>query len=345
MTIFLRNFEELIYDENLEAADRLVDSRISASEKRADTYAVDFYKSYRTKLTKIRGAKRTYYSTLFEKEKNFKKEFEKYLETINAYSLIRAQRMMELTMKYASEQNLEYTLEFLHKYNNLLDAYTLDYYSSYELDKLTKKTSAFHKAFDPLVECDTLETITEAGKLVDLCLKYSKLTKSKVKPEYFEQQDNAVVNAIADWNDRQDIRTELSSLTDQSVIARLDTVNREGIYQWKDMIVVISSLQFSSKSELVRRGEAILHADQILINYIRIQKKIRLRGKTVKKGKTFMLSFKDYDENNYFKFNPANSRWQYMICYTSIINNKVTGEMTKFLPPLQFQEELSQAEN
>ncbi len=31
-----------------------------------------------------------------------------------------------------------------------------------------------------------------------------------------------------------------------------------------------------------------------------------------------------------------------MICYTSIINDKVTEEMTRFLPPLQFQEEISQ---
>jgi chorismate mutase len=107
ITIFLREYEELIFDENLVQAKRLIDSRIKTSKKRSDNWAVDYYSDYSTRLTKLRGQKRTHYQALFAKEKNFKKEYERYIKPANKFAYLKTLRMLELAIKYAEEMGLK----------------------------------------------------------------------------------------------------------------------------------------------------------------------------------------------------------------------------------------------
>lgn len=340
MTIFLREYEEMIFDEDLLAADRLIDSKIKASEKRSDKFAIDFYKLYQTKLTRLRGEKRTYYQKLFEKEKNFRKEFEKYVSVGDEYSLNRAKRMVELAINYAEDQQLKETLVYLHKYKKYAIALIYDLHSDYDLKKLTASEQSFQKVFEPMLDSDSLNVIIEAGNLVDQCYNYSYAAGTKPDTNFFGMQRIAVANSVADWNERQGITAELASLTGQSVIARLDSINREGIYQWRDMILVIGTVKFNSKSDNVRRGEAIIDSDQTLLNYIRVNKLSKIEAKNTEIGKSYMVPYSIDGNKSYYFYNQSTQQFQYMICYTDVVNQQVTKEMIRFLPPLQFQEEI-----
>jgi hypothetical protein len=331
-----------VYDENLVAAQQLIKSRINTSEKRSDTYATKFYKSYQTKLTRLRGEKRTHYQTLFEKEKNFKKEYKTYIKAGDEYSLIRAGRMVNLAIKYAQEQNLEPVLIFLYKYQNLNKALIYDLNTSHDLSKLTNKKKDFLKTLETLLEDDSLEVIQQGVELVNQCYYYSSLTACKLDTVFFSGQRIVAANAIADWNERQGMSAELSKLTGESVIARLDSLNREGIYKWKDMILVIGTVKFSSKSEMVKRGEAIIDADKTILNYIRVNKVAKVKENKTQSGKTYMVPYITEKEKTYYMFDIQKKEWQYMICYKNVINPTITEKMSRFLPPLQFKEEIQE---
>ncbi len=341
MTIFLRQYEEYVFDEDLMAVQRLIDSRIKASEKRSDKFALKFYDGYQTKLTKLRGAKRAHYQELLAKEKNFKKEFYLYAKRGDEYSLIKTARMVDLAINYAQEQNLKQTLSYLNKYRKLAKAMLYDFQSEFDLKKLSNSSKKFLKTFETLIEDDSLEVIQQGMKLAEQCLNYSQGVECRLGPGFFNMQKVVAANAIADWNKRQGLSAELASLTGQAVIARLDSVNREGIYKWNDMILVIGSVDFSSNSYMVRRGEAIIDADKTIINYIRVNKVANVKNRKTHTGITYMVPFVIDKKKEYFQYNLNKSQWQYMICYSEVINEKVTAEMSKFLPPLQFREEIS----
>lgn len=342
MTKFLREYEELIYDEDLSSAQSLIEKKSQEAEKRMDKYAIDFYKSYKSKLTRLRGQKRTRYQELFAKEKNFEKEYKSYTKNDDEYSLTRAKRMVELAIKYAEEKQLKETLKYLYRYRDLTDALIFDLNSEFDLKKLSNNETYFLKTFEPLLDSDSLEVIMIGVELANQCHKYTSTTSCKITPDFFEMQKIAAANAVADWNERQGITAELAALTGQSVIARLDSLNKEGIYQWKNLILVIGTVNFSSKSEMVRRGEAIIDADNTLLNYVRINKLAKVKGNKIEAGKTYMVSYFLDGKKNYFNYDFGKKEYQYMICYTSLINEKVTQEMIRFLPPLQFLEEINE---
>jgi hypothetical protein len=342
MSRFLRQFEELIYDEDLVTAQSLVERKLKDAEKRSDKFAIDFYKSYQSRLTRLRGQKRAHYQELFAKEKNFAKEYKSYTINNDEFSLTRAARMVDLAIKYAEEQKLKETLKYLYRYRDLTSALIYDVKSDYDLKKLTNKEPYFMKIFEPLIDDDSLDVIKKGVELVNQCYNYSRTTSCKLKPDFFERQKIAAANAVADWNERQGIISELADLTGQSIIARLDSVNREGIYKWKDLILVIGSVDFTSKSDMVRRGEAIIDADKTLLDYIRVNKLAKVKDSKTETGRTYMLSYYIDGKKTYYNYDFTKKMWQYMICYSSIINDKVTDEVTKFLPPLQFKEEISQ---
>jgi uncharacterized protein YccT (UPF0319 family) len=342
MTKFLRQYEELIYDEDLASAQSLIEKRTQEAEKRMDKYAIDYYKSYKSKLTRLRGQKRTRYQELFAKEKNFEKEYKSYTKNGDEYSLTRAKRMVELAIKYAQEKQMKETLKYLYRYRDLTDALIFDLNSEFDLKKLSNNESYFLKTFEPLLDSDSLEVIMKGVELANQCYKYTSTTPCKINPDFFDMQKIVAANAVADWNERQGITAELAALTGQSVIARLDSLNKEGIYQWKNLILVIGTVNFSSKSEMVRRGEAIIDADNTLLNYVRINKLAKVKGNKIQAGKTYMVSYFLDGKKKYFNYDFNNKQYQYMICYTSLINEKVTQEMIRFLPPLQFLEEINE---
>ena len=344
MTVFLREYEELIYNENLIQAQRLIDSRIKLSKKRSDQYAIKYYSDYQTQLTRLRGEKRGHYQKLFAKEKIFYKEYKGYIEPADKRAYIKTIRMLDLAIKYANEKGYNEVQNYLYKYRDYTLALMLDLESAYELEKLTDSESSYLKVYDELVEIDSLEKLQEAQLLVDQCYKYSSLARTKLDSNYFKKQKMAAANALADWNERQGISTELASLTGQAVVGRRDSVNKEGIYQWNDLILVIGSLNFDSKSEAIRKGEAIIDADKTLYNYIRVNK-LSNKGTNIQMGKTYLLPVKDRDKVSYFRYDNNVQAWQYIVAYSSVISPKFTREMGRFLPPMQFRDSISDEAN
>ncbi len=340
MTIFLREYEELVFDENLKQAQRLIESRIKTSTKRSDTYAVQYYTDYKSRLTKLRSQKIGHYNQLFAKEKNFYKEYRKYIEPGDEHAYNKTLRMLELAIKYADRKGLQETLKYLKRYENYTHALLIDYHSNYDLKKITSAESHFLKVFEEFTDTDSLQSIQEGQKLVETCYNYSAAALSKLDSNYFAMQKIVAANAIADWNERQGISSELASLTGQAVVARRDSINKEGIYQWNDLILVIGSVNFDSKSANVRKGEAIIDADRTLINYLRVNKLSRTK-KGLELGKTYILPVKDRDKVSYFRFDDNKQAWQYIVAYTHVVNPKFTREMGRFLPPLQFQDGIS----
>ena len=343
MTVFVRAYEEFVFDEDLMAAQRLIESRIKASEKRMDSYAIDYYKGYQTRLTRLRGKKRGHYQELFEKEKAFRKEYLQYIKPADEQAYIKTHRMLDLAIKYAEEMQLNETMVYLKKYKDYTSALSLDLYSDYDLEKLTQSVSAYEKEFEPLRSSDSLDAIIEGKNLVNLCYDYSALARTKIDSSFFEMQKVVIANAIADWNEKQGLASELAELTGQAIIARRDSLNKEGIYQWNDYILVIGSVNFDSKSQGLRKGEAIIDADRTLYNYLRLNDVPRV-SKTMTMGKTYLLPIKEKDQVAQFRYDPSRKAWQYMVAYTMVINAKITEEVARFLPPLQFQDSITEYE-
>lgn len=338
LTRFIREYEELIYDESLDEAQNLIDSRLKAATKSHDEYAINFFNDYISKLTAYRIAKQKHYQELFAKEKSFKKEYESYIESINSYSLIRAEHMINLAINYAEGNGRTETLKYLYRYSNYNKALMLDLESSFDLEEMTGSVSKFEKEFNLMLESDSLQTLLDASKMLEECVEYSHLALTDVESNYFKRQRNVAANAIADWNTKQGMNANISTLTGSAVIARYDSINKEGIFKWNDHIVVIGSTRFDSNSEMVRRGQAISAADRTLFNYIRLNRIADLKPKDQVAGTTFILPYNNEGKKQYYKFNEAKDNFQYMVCYRSVINEKVTEDVSKYLPPLQFKE-------
>ena len=105
-------------------------------------------------------------------------------------------------------------------------------------------------------------------------------------------------------------------------------------------ILVIGSVNFDSKSDNVRKGEAIIDADRTLFNYLRVNK-LSKSNKTMELGKTYILPIKDRDKVSYFRYDDNVQAWQYIVAYTHVISPKFTRDIGRFLPPLQFQDNIS----
>jgi hypothetical protein len=155
---------------------------------------------------------------------------------------------------------------------------------------------------------------------------------------FFALQRNVVATSISDYHDRQGNSVSLASLGGQSIIARLDTLNREGIYKWHNNILVVGHFNPSGKFDNVKAGEAIMDADRKLLEYIRINRLAKV-SKDVEMGHTFLIPYHVNDAAAEFIFNPEKKKYQYMICYTRIESIFLTREISKFLPPLQFENE------
>ena len=67
-------------------------------------------------------------------------------------------------------------------------------------------------------------------------------------------------------------------------------------------------------------------------------------GKTVKMGSTYLVPYFRDAESKQFCFDPEEMQYQYMICYTQIESQYFTKEISKYLPPLQFNVEIDNGE-
>jgi hypothetical protein len=344
LTIFVKAYEEYVLDENLDKARELVAARLEKAEFRRDQYAVKFYNRYQDDIFGLIKQQRIHYQQLFLKEKNFKKEFERYTEPGNLEAYQRTQRMVNLALKYARENNLTETIKYLEMYKAYTEAMIFDAGSDYDLASLTNSAKAFELVFQPLISSDSLKDIREAETLLAHCLNYGRLTGSSLTEEFFKRQALQVTAALSDMLEREGREKELARYTDQAVTAKFDTLNPRGVFKWHDQIVVIDEFMPTSGMENVKKGEAILHADKMLAAYLQKNKLCQSMNE-LQFGYAFIIPYKSNAKNSAFFYNPVSRKWQYMACYTLIVNPDYTLKVSKFMPPLFFEDEMDLVEN
>jgi hypothetical protein len=338
MALFIKSYEEYVVEENLFKAKDLVESRIERAKFRKDQYAVDFYNGYKDKVYNQIKYQRMHYQALFEKEKNFRKEFNAITkeETVDAYK--RAQHMIGLALKYAEENNFTEAAKGLRNYSVFCEAKLFDLLSPYDLNELTQNEKNFEKVFLPLIESDSIATIKEAEKLVGYCIQYADFLKTPLNREYFEQQKLAVATAISDLLDKQGSVSGLRELTDQSLLARRDSLNPRGVYKWHETIIVISEFTPASGFENVKKGEAIINADNVLAAYLK-KNKLCKSTEDLKFGYSYIIPYKSGNTASSFLYHPELQKWQYIACYTLINNPGYTREISRYMPPILFEDE------
>ena len=338
MALFMKAYEEYVVEEDLFKAKDLVESRLERAKFRKDSYAVDFYNSYKDKVYNQIKNQRMHYQALFEKEKNFRKEFNAITreETVEAYK--KAQQMVGLALKYAEENNFTEAAKGLRNYSVFCEAKLYDFQSPYDLNELTQNEKNFEKVFLPLIESDSIATIKEAEKLVGYCIQYSDFLKTPLTQEYFEQQKLAVATAISDLLDKQGTGSGLKELTDQSLLARLDSLNPSGVYKWHEYVIVISEFTPASGFENVKKGEAIINADNVLAAYLK-KNKLCKSVEDLKFGYSYIIPYKSNNKTSSFLYHPDLQKWQYIACYTLINNPSYTREIIRYMPPILFENE------
>ncbi len=336
-TIFLRSYEEYIHNEELDLARDLVEHHLERAELRNDGMSRDFYREYKRRIYYQMKQQRIYYQQLFEKEKIFRKNLNAYLKEGTMESYLRAVRMIDLSLKYARENQFTETEKYLFKYKNEVNAHILDYHSYWDLDKLSSNPAAFEKVFNALVSADSLDQIQKAEELIEHCYQYNVNMGNDIDTLYYFKKRLMVASSIADYNDRIGNR-DLLDMTDQAVVARLDSLNPRGVYKWHDFIVIINEFNPKYGSYNLKKGEAIMESDKILFNYIRKQQIAKIKGDYRIHGTRF-IPFKEGNSMEEFIYNHDTRSWQYMICYELIENSYFTGEIRKYMPPIVFSQE------
>jgi len=344
LTRFVIACEELIREEDLDNAKKLTEARLERAEFRRDQFSVDYFRKYKADINELIKQQRIHYQTLFSKEKNFKKEFDRLAEQGLQDTYRKTMRMIGLALKYARENNLTETVKYLESYRAYTEAIIFDAGSSYDLAILTNNIKEFGKVFDPLVESDSLKDLKEADNLLAYCMSYSKLTGSKLNPEFFSKQSLVVTTSMSDLLIQAGREKELDRYTNESVKARFDTVNLCGVFKWHENVIVIDEFLPTAFMEAVKKGEAILHADKMLSLYL---KKNKLCGSPdeLKFGYAFIIPYKSNSENSVFYFNLRTQKWQYIVCYTSIVDAGYTQHVSKYMPPLLFENEKDVAQH
>lgn len=336
-TVFVKAYEEYIIDENLYKAQSMVEEHLERAEFRRDENSIDFYKNYRTRINDEIKMRKVRYQKLFTKESYYKNELNIYLKEKTLPSLERADRLNDMAIKYAKENNLLETLVYLEKYRKQIDGLIFDYNSSFDLQDLTNNEKAFNKQFLLLVKSDSLTKIKLAETLVNECLFYTKTVSSSLDTIFFNKKKNYVATAISDYYDKLGARMEMEKLTDQAVTARLDTINPVGVYKWHGKVLVINEFIPKYGSHNLRKGEAIIESDKKLMKYIKDQDVVKLKDYDI--GGTYFVRYKTSNSAEDFCYNFETKKWQYMLCYEVIGSELLTREVSKYMPPIVFREE------
>jgi hypothetical protein len=344
LTLFVRNVEEYIREEDLDNAKKLVETRLEKAEFRREQYSVVFCRKFKDDVNNLIKQQRIHYQALFAKEKNFKKEFDRMAKTGITDNYQKTMRMINLALKYANENSLTETVKYLGNYKSYTEALIFDAGSEYDLATLTGNAKEFEKVFLPLVESDTLEDIREAETLISYCINYSRLTGSRLDPAFFARQGLVVTSSLSDFLESKGREKELERYTDEAVKARVDSLNPCGVFKWHDQIIVIDEFNPSSTMEAVKKGEAIIHADKMLAAYLK-KNKLCASEKDLTFGYAFVIPYHSDTKNSAFFFNSSSQKWQYITCYTSVIDTEYTQHVSKYMPPLLFKDEKDMASN
>jgi hypothetical protein len=153
-----------------------------------------------------------------------------------------------------------------------------------------------------------------------------------------------LTSALSDLLEREGREKELARYTDQSVVAQYDTLNPCGVFKWHEQIIVIDEFMPTSGMENVKKGEAIMHADKMLATYLQ-KNKLCQSINDLKFGYAFIIPYKSNAKNTSFYYNQVSHKWQYIACYTIVVSQSYTQEVSKFMPPLFFEDEVKAAHN
>ena len=194
------------------------------------------------------------------------------------------------------------------------------------------------------MESDTIEDIREAESLISYCINYSRLTGSRLDPSFFARQGLVVTSSLSDLLESKGREKELERYTDEAVKARVDSLNPCGVFKWHDQIIVIDEFNPNSTMEAVKKGEAIIHADKMLAAYLK-KNKLCTSEKDLTFGYAFVIPYHSDTKNSAFFFNSSSQKWQYITCYTSIIDAEYTQHVSKYMPPILFRDEKEMASN
>jgi hypothetical protein len=238
-------------------------------------------------------------------------------------------------MKYANENELLTAQDFLGKYEELIEIKMLDAESPYDLHQLTRSEWIFLKIFEPLVSSDSLQLIMKAGEIAEDCFMFTRNNAGRLDTSFFALQMNVYKNSLSDYFERQGLRNLQKN---SSTVIRTDAINPYGVYRWHDYIVVIGSINFQSKFKNVKKGEAIIDADHLLMEYIRLKELIKIR-KRFRLGEAFMLSYIIDNKREDFNYDIDKDEWQYMVCYPLVENKNTTKYITQYMPSVIFKQE------
>ncbi|MBN1158451.1 MAG: hypothetical protein JXA61_03655 [Bacteroidales bacterium] len=338
LTIFVKAYEEYVMEEELDRAGNLVETRLKHAQLRKDQYSVEFYSRYLDLVYRQIKQQRMYYQELLAREKKFKKVYQEIIREGTPESHVKADRMIKLALKYASENNLRETAYYLQRYLLYNAAVMNNFNSPYDLDQLTARAGNFEEVFLPLVESGNIDDIQKAEELLNNCLNYSKLTGTALDSVYFDQQRLAITAALSEPFSREGKEEVAEKHTYQSKLARLDTLNLSGVFKWNDYIVVIDEFLPVSSFENVRKGEAIIHADKILAAYLMTNKLCRSVSE-LKFGYAYIIPYVSNVKNTSFYYNQATGKWQYITCYTSIVSETYTRNVSHYMPSIHFENE------
>jgi hypothetical protein len=101
---------------------------------------------------------------------------------------------------------------------------------------------------------------------------------------------------------------------------------------------VIDEFNPSASMEAVKKGEAIIHADQMLGAYLK-KNKLCNSVKDLTFGYAFVIPYTTDNKNSAFCYNPVSQKWQFIACYTTIVDAGYTQRVSKYMPPLMFMDE------
>jgi hypothetical protein len=163
-------------------------------------------------------------------------------------------------------------------------------------------------------------------------------------PAFFARQGLVVTSSLSDFLESKGREKELEKYTDEAVKARVDSLNPCGVFKWHDQIIVIDEFKPNSTMEAVKKGEAIMHADKMLAAYLK-KNKLCASEKDLTFGYAFVIPYHSDTKNSAFFYNSSSQKWQYITCYTSIVDTQYTQHVSKYMPPLLFRDEKDMASN
>lgn len=339
LSLFVRAYEEYVMEEELDKARALVEARLERTRLRKDQYSEDFYNEYYNKIFKQINQQRMYYQDLLAKEKRIKNAYSQITDPGTPESYQKADRMLRLALKYANENNLNEIASYLASYLLYNEAVIFSMNSVYDLDKMTAGTKKFEEVFIPLTQSDSINYIIEAEQLLVHSENYSKIASTALDSAYFVKQRFVIAAALSEFLSRAGMEKEIDKYTDQAIKARIDTLNPNGVYKWNEYIVVIDEFVPGSSFENVKKGEAIIYADKLLAAYLKKNQLCKSIDE-LKFGYSFIIPYESNVKNTIFYYDSDTGEWQFMACYTIINNVSFTQNVSKFMPPMFFDDEM-----